>query len=98
MALAPSETDPAEPYRRVKGDYVLMLLQCVVGVFAMLLPSFLKRKLRVVIPSKMMVLFAVFLYCAIFLGEVRDSITMCRTGTRSCTPSAEPCSARSASR
>ena len=61
MALAPSEPDPAEPYRRVKGDSVLMLLQCVVGVVAMLLPSFLKRKLRVVIPSKMMVLFAVFL-------------------------------------
>lgn len=72
MALAPSEPNPAEPYRRVKGDYVLMLLQCIVGVFAMLMPSFLRRKLRVVIPSKMMVLFAVFLYCAIFLGEVRS--------------------------
>ena len=71
MALAPAEPDPASPYRRVKGDYVLMLLQCVVGVLAMLLPSFLRKKWQLVIPSKMMVLFAVFLYCAIFLGEVR---------------------------
>ena len=36
MALAPAEPDPASPYRRVKGDYVLMLLQRVVGVLAML--------------------------------------------------------------
>ena len=60
MAMAPSEPNPAEPYRRVKGDYVLMLL-----------PSLLKRTLNLVIPSKMMLLFAVFLYCAIYLGEVR---------------------------
>ena len=60
MAMAPSEPNPAEPYRRVKGDYVLMLLQCIVGVAAMLLPSLLKRTLNLVIPSKMMLLFAVF--------------------------------------
>ena len=72
MALAPSVPDPSRPYKRVKGDYVLMLLQCIVGVLAMLMPSFLRRRLRVIIPSKMMVLFALFLYCAIYLGEVRD--------------------------
>ena len=72
MALAPSEPDPTMPYRRVKGDYVLMLLQCIVGVVAMLLPSPLRHKWQLIIPSKMMVLFAVFLYCAIFLGEVRS--------------------------
>ena len=71
MALAPSVPDPSRPYKRVKGDYVLMLLQCIVGVLAMLMPSFLRRRLRVIIPSKMMVLFALFLYCAIYLGEVR---------------------------
>ena len=69
MALAPSVPDPSQPYKRVKGDYVLMLLQCIVGVLAMLMPSFLRRRLRVIIPSKMMVLFALFLYCAIYLGE-----------------------------
>lgn len=72
MALAPSEPYPTMPYRRVKGDYVLMLLQCIVGVVAMLLPSLLRHKWQLIIPSKMMVLFAVFLYCAIFLGEVRS--------------------------
>ena len=72
MALAPAEPEPTMPYRRGKGDYVLMLLQCIVGVVAMLLPSLLRHKWQLIIPSKMMVLFAVFLYCAIFLGEVRS--------------------------
>lgn len=72
MIIAPAEPDPTMPYLRVKGDYVLMLLQCIVGVVAMLLPSLLRHKWQLIIPSKMMVLFAVFLYCAIFLGEVRS--------------------------
>ena len=57
---------------RVKGDYVLMLLQCIVGVFAIALLRFLKRKVRLDIPSVMLVMYAVFLFCAIFLGEVRS--------------------------
>ena len=69
MALAPTETD--DPTVRVKGDYVLMLAQCVLGVFALALPSILQHRVQLVIPSNMLVLYAVFLYCAIYLGEVR---------------------------
>ncbi len=72
MSRAPSEADPSQPYARVKSDYVLMLLQCIVGVLAMLLPSVLQKKLNFEIPSRMMVFFALFLYGAIYLGEVRD--------------------------
>ncbi len=57
---------------RVKGDYVLMLLQCILGMVAMLLPGVLQRRLRLHIPSKMVVVYALFLYCAIYLGEVRS--------------------------
>ncbi|MBQ9964202.1 MAG: hypothetical protein IJP14_03695 [Clostridia bacterium] len=69
MILAPSE--PAEGVTRVKSDYVLMLLQSILGIFAMLLPRWLSHKWGVEIPSFMMILYAVFLYCAIYLGEVR---------------------------
>lgn len=69
MILAPSV--PTEGYTRVKSDYVLMLLQSLLGIFAMLLPQWLYRKWGVEIPSFMMILYAVFLYCAIYLGEVR---------------------------
>ena len=56
---------------RVKGDYVLMLAQSIVGVFAMLLPGLLERRIHLHIPSVMLVSYALFLFGAIYLGEVR---------------------------
>ena len=73
MILAPSPQDGAVlPYDRLKSDYVLMLLQCIVGLFAMLLPGMLKKRLNIIIPSNMMIVYTIFLYCAIYLGEVRS--------------------------
>ncbi len=69
---APSEPDPSNPYLRVKSDYSLMLLQCVLGVLAMMLPGVLMHRIRIEIPSNMLVLYTIFLYCAIYLGEVRS--------------------------
>ena len=57
---------------RVRSDYILMLLECILGIFAILLPSMLTRKFRVEIPDKMYYLYLIFLYAAIFLGEVQD--------------------------
>ena len=72
IVFAPSTQDEALPFKRLKSDYVLMLLQCIVGVFAMLLPRFLKEKVNLKIPSTMMLLYTIFLYCSIYLGEVRS--------------------------
>ncbi|WP_180950917.1 hypothetical protein [Marasmitruncus massiliensis] len=72
MAKAPSQPIPNQPYRRTKSEYVLMLLQCSLGLFAMALPPLLKRRARLEIPSNMMIFYALFLYCAIYLGEVRS--------------------------
>jgi len=69
---APAVAPSAEINVRVKSDYVLMLLQSVFGVFAMLLPGFLKHKVRLNIPDAMLIAYAIFLYCAIYLGEVRN--------------------------
>lgn len=57
---------------RVKSDYILMLLECILGIFAMVLPSMLTKKFRLVIPDKIYYLYVLFLYAAIYLGEVRD--------------------------
>ncbi len=70
--FAPTVSVPGEPDIRVKGDYTLMLLQCIFGTFAMLLPSLIEKRFKIVIPSGMIVAYAVFLYCAIYLGEVRS--------------------------
>jgi hypothetical protein len=71
IALAPTVAETPEDIR-IKGDYFVMLLQCVLGIVAMLLPGFLKRTIRLNVPSYMLMVYAVFLYCAIYLGEVRS--------------------------
>jgi hypothetical protein len=59
-------------YIKVRSDYVLMLIQCLLGLIVMTLPSFINRKFSIQIPSFVEILFYVFLYCAIYLGEVRS--------------------------
>jgi len=58
--------------KRQESDYILMLIQCTLGVFMMFLPGIISRKFSIEIPSMMYIMFAIFLYCAIYLGEVRD--------------------------
>ena len=70
--LAPTTVPAEDVLVRVKSDYVLMLLQCIVGLLAMMFPGFFRHKIRLEIPSAMLVVYAIFLYCAIYLGEVRN--------------------------
>ena len=72
IILAPSVAPTSDVPVRVKGDYVLMLLQCCVGLIAMLIPRVLIRRIQLNVPTAMLVVYAVFLYCAIYLGEVRN--------------------------
>lgn len=72
IIISPSTLEEGSEFTHVKADYVLMLLQCILGVAAMFLPSILTHKFNLIIPSYMMVLYTVFLYCAIYLGEVRN--------------------------
>lgn len=55
-----------------KADYVLMFLQCSLGIVAMLLPGWISKKWHLQIPSIMYLFYIIFLYCAIYLGEVRS--------------------------
>ena len=66
-------TGPSGPeHAKLKSDYALMVVQCFLGILAMLLPGWLARKWRVDIPSGMMILYLLFLYAAIYLGEVQS--------------------------
>ena len=49
-----------------------MLIQCILGLVAMMIPTFIERKLSISIPNYMYVMYFIFLYCAIYLGEVRS--------------------------
>ncbi len=69
LILAPAQAEMIG--ERTKGDYVLMLLQCLLGIAAIVLPSMLQRRLNFTVPSYMIIFYTLFLYGAIFLGEVR---------------------------
>lgn len=64
--------DTADGVGRGREDYVLMLLQCLLGIAAILVPIRLMRRWDIEIPRVMFLLYIGFLYCAIFLGEVRS--------------------------
>ncbi|NLY21644.1 MAG: hypothetical protein GXZ08_10250 [Tissierellia bacterium] len=71
LVRAPSGISDKE-YELVKSDYVLMILQCVVGVIVIFLPSRVEKRFGVDIPDVMEIIYFIFLFCAIYLGEVRN--------------------------
>ncbi len=71
LIFAPTELTVGAPYQKIKSDYLLMLSQCLLGLFVMALPSAFSRKFKIVVPNTIVILYYVFLYCAIYLGEVR---------------------------
>lgn len=72
MSLSPVTVSANHEYIHVKGYYMVMLVQCILGAFAMLLPGIIKKHWHLYIPSKMMIVYAIFLYCGIYLGEVQS--------------------------
>ena len=52
--------------------YLLSLLQCTLGIFATLIPRILQKRYGFSFSAPLQITYFVFLYCAIFLGEVRN--------------------------
>ena len=69
---APADPAEAQSHERLKSDYVLMLAQCLLGCIVLFLPNAIERHFKIDIPNYMEVFYFVFLYCAIYLGEVRN--------------------------
>lgn len=72
VAATPADAAVVQEGERLRSDYVLMLVQCALGLVVMFLPSLLEHRFNISIPSYMSVMYFVFLYCAIYLGEVRS--------------------------
>lgn len=71
--IAAPEVRPAgDESIKIKSDYQLMLVQCILGIVVMFLPSVIQKKFNLAIPGYMFVLYFIFLYCAVYLGEVRN--------------------------
>ena len=71
-AQTPADAVSKEPGSRTRNDYGLMVVQCVLGLAVIYLPTFLEKKLRIDIPDLLEYLYLIFLFCAIYLGEVRN--------------------------
>lgn len=56
----------------VKSDYVLMVLQCVVGMIVIFLPAQAEQRFGIDVPDLMEMIYFIFLFCAIYLGEVQN--------------------------
>lgn len=68
---SPSDTNPGE-HQKLKSDYLLMISQCILGIIVMAVPSVIEKRFSLRLPNFMYILYFVFLYCAIYLGEVRS--------------------------
>ncbi len=72
VKIAQTPTDAAAADGHLRSDYVLMLIQCCLGLVVITLPSFLEKKWSFEVPNYMCIMYFIFLYCAIYLGEVRN--------------------------
>jgi protein-S-isoprenylcysteine O-methyltransferase Ste14 len=68
IIVSPSESESSKEYVKVRSDYVLMLLQCILGLIVMFIPSVIERKKSIDIPDSMEILYFIFLFLAIVLG------------------------------
>ncbi|HZK29507.1 MAG TPA: hypothetical protein VFD19_04750 [Clostridia bacterium] len=58
--------------RSLRQDYVLALLQCLGGFVIMFVPTFLDKRYKIVVPDKIQIMYFIFLFLAIYLGEVQN--------------------------
>lgn len=58
--------------QHLRSDYVLILIQCILGLVVMGLPSVLKKHFSFEVPNSMCIVYFLFLYCSIYLGDVRN--------------------------
>lgn len=54
------------------SDTGFLLMQCLLGLITINLPSLLERRMKFELPGLLYTFYIVFLYCAIFLGEIRS--------------------------
>lgn len=71
ICLSSNTSNPEIDYR-ARAEYVLMLIQCVLGIVVIHLPAMISKKLNFEIPKVLNFIYIGFLYCAIFLGEVKN--------------------------
>ena len=76
LVVSPSSIDdPAYisgQYTHLKSHYFLMFAQSILGIVVMFLPDLFERRFNMDIPSYLVIMYLLFLYCAIFFFFFRS--------------------------
>lgn len=59
---APIKQPATGPHVTLRGDYIFLLFEIILGIFILLLPSIIARRFKFEIPGLVYILFIVFLY------------------------------------
>ena len=59
-------------YKKVLSDRTIDFVQCVLGLGIFYIPSLLEKRFRVLIPNTMYLMFLLFIFASIFLGQFLD--------------------------
>lgn len=75
MMISPETVDDPRfisgEFIHIRSDYFLAFAQSILGIIVMFIPDVFERSFKVDVPSYLVILYLIFLYGAIFLGEVR---------------------------
>lgn len=58
--------------QRTQDDYMLMVGQCLLALVVIHIPALAERVMKIDIPEFIKIVFTMYLFCAVFLGEVWD--------------------------
>ncbi|WP_163655653.1 hypothetical protein [Listeria sp. PSOL-1] len=68
---APVRQPVKGPKVTLQGDYIFLLVEIILGIVILALPSILARRFKFQIPGLVYILFVIFLYGAIYLGTIQ---------------------------
>ncbi len=63
---------PADDAAKGRGDYALNIMQSILGLVVIFAPSIVKKTMKIEVPSAVQIVYFVFLFAAIYLGEIRS--------------------------
>ncbi|WP_099221601.1 hypothetical protein [Listeria costaricensis] len=69
---APVKQPATGPSVTLRSDYLFLLLEIILGMAILALPSILARRFKFEIPGLVYILFVIFLYGAIYLGTIQQ--------------------------
>jgi hypothetical protein len=69
---APSVQPASGPKVTLKSDYIFLLVEIILGIIILALPSIISRRFKFEIPGLVYLMFIVFLYASIYLGTIQQ--------------------------